>query len=342
MSRVRVLPYLVLLALHGCDEFDPALYQQVELAARQGADACREASAPELVSSPEFVRVDLAALDDSWQVANCAEGLAPGNDGFFAVDMEQGQKFHFHVNALDAIDPVLYVVDSCDERVCQPLNAAASCPGGKEHLSFVAPRAGRYYVGVDGADPGGGEVELLAISPRCGDGEKEHSEACDDGNRRAGDGCDSSCRLEIAPAQHVEREPNDDLSGGNVLAVGALPATLTVRGMIEGPCDPEVFTFGVPSPAEVSVRVLGPAGAGCAVHPELRVELQLLSGSISVARGLPEDDACPSLPPYALLPEDDAARPVSAETTYHVRLAALGPEGVPPIDYTLEIDLVPR
>jgi hypothetical protein len=130
MNRARPLYWLLPLALGGCDEFDPDLYREAGRSVRESADACQEASAPMIDSSPDFMRLDLAALDDSWQVANCAEGLAPGNDGFFAVDMEQGQKFHFHVNAIDAIDPVLYVVDSCDERVCQPLNAA-SCPGSK-------------------------------------------------------------------------------------------------------------------------------------------------------------------------------------------------------------------
>jgi cysteine-rich repeat protein len=341
MSRARPL-YWLLLALHGCDEFDPDLYRQAELSVRESADACREASAPMIESSPDFMKLDLATLDDSWQVANCAEGLAPGNDGFFAVDMEQGQKFHFHVNALDAIDPVLYVVDSCDERVCQPLNAA-SCPGSKEHLSFLAPRDGRYYVGVDSADPGGGHVELLAISPVCGDGEKQHSEACDDSNLADGDGCDARCRLEIAEANHVAIEPNDDLPGANVLTVGELPATLRVSGVLEGACDPEVFTFSVPRAAEAAVRVLGPTGEVCSELGELRMELQLLSGLISVAQGQPtEDNACPSLSPYAMRPRDDDSQPVWAEDTYHVKLAGRGPQDAAPFEYTLEIEIAPR
>lgn len=343
MSRARAVVWLLAFALHGCDEFDPALYERVELSAHQGSDDCREDEVPTLESSADFTRLDLAPLDDSWQVANCAGGLAPGNDAFFAVDMEQGQKFHFHVNALDAIDPVLYVVDSCDERVCQPLHSA-SCPGSKEHLSFLAPRKGRYYIGVDSADPGGGNLELLAISPVCGDGDKQHSESCDDANNASGDGCDARCRLEIPAAHHLAMEPNDDLPGANVLQVGDLPATLSVRGVLEGPCDPEVFSFSVPRAAEAAVRVLGPTGAACTkLNPEVRIELHLLSGLVSVAQGQPtEDNACPSLPPYALLPARGTAEPAWDESTYHVRLATRGPEDAPPLEYVLEIDIAER
>lgn len=343
MKSARILSSIGLIALAGCNEFDPRLYEQVELAAsaRASSDSCVEATVPLITSSPDVAQVDLASMDDSWQVANCAQGRAAGNDGFFAVDMEQGQKFHFHVNALDLIDPVLYVVDSCDERVCQPLNSASSCASDKEHLSFLAPRTGRYFVGVDSTDPGGGRVELLAISPVCGDLEKQHSESCDDGNLEGGDGCDERCRLEIPRSQSLAQEPNDDLPGANVLNIGALPTAFSVRGVLEGPCDPEVFTFTVPSAAHATVRLLNAAGTPCAgLHPELAVDLQLLEGLVSVAQGQPSpDNECPSLPAHPLQPATDSAQPAWLSTTYHVRIAAHGPADVPALEYVLEIDI---
>jgi cysteine-rich repeat protein len=341
MMRALVPCSLALLSLSGCNEFDPQLYRQVELAAAASSDNCIEADVPLVSSSPEFVQLDLAEMGDSWQVANCAEDRAAGNDGFFAVDMEQGQKFHFHVNALDAIDPVLYVVDSCDERVCQPLQSASSCPGDKEHLSFLAPRAGRYFVGVDSVDPGGGRIELLALSPVCGDGDRQHSEACDDGNLDGGDGCDERCRIEIAASHELAQEPNDDLPGANVLAVDALPASLRVRGVIEGPCDPEMFTFTVPRPAHATVRVLDRDGNACAgLDPERRIDLQLLQGQTSVVQGQASaDNECPSVPAHPLEAASARAQPAWLGSSYHVRLAIRGPTDTAPFEYLLEIDI---
>ena len=181
----------------------------------------------------------LDALVDDWQVPNCGFERAMGNEGFFAIELAAGEKLHVHVNAIDDIDPVVYVVDGCDERACQPLNAANHCSSAKEHLSFLAPRPGRYLVGVDSVDPGGGRVELLAVLPACGDGEKQHGEACEDGNRVAGDGCDPHCRFELNASERAELEPNDDLAGGNVLSVEATGSPFVARGRLEGGCDPE-------------------------------------------------------------------------------------------------------
>lgn len=344
MSRSRLLlalPFACLLPGSGCDGFDPALYQRA--LTRQSSDACVERDVPLLPSSAEFVRLDLADYDDSWQVATCSDGQALGNDVFFAVDMQQGQKFHFHVNALDAIDPVLYVVDSCDERVCQPLNAASSCPNDKEHLSFLAPREGRYYIGVDSADPGGGRVELLALSPQCGNGVKEHSEACDDGNVHSGDGCDRRCRIEIPASDRAAQEPNDDPSGGNVLALGPAPSTFRVRGTIESPCDPEVFSFASPEGARVTVRVLDAAGEACvAPPPEVHLDVQLLEGLTPIAVGQAGGDgACPAIASRALRPAESADAPPWVPASYHVRLATRAPADAPPLPFTLELRLEP-
>ncbi len=342
MKPEVVAPLIALAVFAGaCDAFDPELYQRAERNST-AFDSCSENDVPVMVSSAKLVTLDLGDYDDSWQVANCAIGRADGNDAFFAVDMDEGQKFHFHVNAIDAIDPVLYVVDGCDERVCQPLHAASSCSTNKEHLSFLATHAGRYYVGVDSADPGGGKVELLVISPECGNGEKQHSEACDDGNTDALDGCDSSCRIEIPASDRNEEEPNDDFGAANLLSIGALPSRFVVRGMLADACDLETFTFTAPAEATVSAQVLDATGAACASRPELNLDLQLFQGLTRVAQGkVSEDDACPTLEAQPMRAGDSRALPWD-EATYHLRLSGTGSETAMPFAFTLAIELEPR
>lgn len=351
----RLLSICTLL-LAACDMYDPGLYRDAQGVAR-AADACSVADVPLLTPSNAVLAVTLESLDDSWQVANCGSLRAEGNDGFFAVDIDAGRKVHFHVNAVDPIDPVLYVVDSCDERGCQPLHAASHCPGDKEHLSFIAPRTSRYYVGVDSVDPGGGRIELLAIAPRCGDADKEHSESCEDGNTKTGDGCDAFCRHEIVESGRNEVEPNDDLSSGNVLGVlgvasGAAdddaPAErrFSIVGTLEGPCDPEVFSFAVASEHVASIRLLAGSGdAQCrSLDPQLEVEMRLFEGlsMVAQARSATPERACPSIEGERLAQAENATVAPAAEATYHIELRALGPIDAAPLDYTLEIELEER
>jgi cysteine-rich repeat protein len=316
--------------------FEPALYQQAQSLAI-ASDVCIEADVPVLEPSSGLVQMTLDGMSDDWQVPNCGIESALGNDSFFAVDLEAGHKLHVHINAIDAIDPAVYIVDSCDERVCQPLNAASYCPGGKEHLSFIAPASQRYFVGVDAVDPGGGRVEVLAIAPQCGDGVKEHGEPCEDGNQARGDGCDDYCRNEVAASERTELEPNDDLASGNVLTVsGDAGTTFRVRGTQEGPCDPEVFSFDRAAETVATIRLLDAAGAACA---SADAELILYQGFVEVARATADAEGCLALHDVRL-----GARPVlgaapAASSTYHVQLRALPTSEPVPFSYTLAIDL---
>jgi cysteine-rich repeat protein len=325
--------------LAGCDMFDPALYRQAQ-SLEVASDACIEAAVPLLQPSAALVPMALDGMSDNWQVPNCGASAAVGNDSFFAVDLEAGRKLHVHVNALDAIDPVVYIVDSCDERVCQPLNAATRCPGGKEHLSFVASRTDRYFVGVDSLDPGGGRVEVLAITPQCGDGAKDHGEPCEDGNLARGDGCDAACRNEIAGSDRAELEPNDDLASGNVLLSFGEASSLRVRGTLEGPCDPEVFTFDVPSQANVVVGLLDAEGVGCAAPGAVAIELVLYQGFVEVARAVSGAQGCVGLPVVPLKAREQAGALPAAETTYHVQVRSLITDEPIPLGYTLAFELL--
>lgn len=325
--------------LAGCDMFDPALYQKAQ-SLEVASDACIESAVPLLQPSAGLVPMALDGMSDNWQVPNCGTAAALGNDSFFAVDLEAGRKLHVHVNALDAIDPVVYIVDSCDERVCQPLNAASHCPGGKEHLSFIAPRTDRYFVGVDSLDPGGGLVEVLAITPQCGDGAKEHGEPCEDGNSARGDGCDAACRNEIAANDRAELEPNDDLATGNVLVSLGEAASFRVRGTLEGPCDPEVFSFDVPFHANVVVGLLDAEGIGCAAPGAVAVELVLYQGFVEIARAVSDAQGCVGLPVMPLEARVEAGALPEAASTYHVQVRMLTTDEPIPLGYTLAVELI--
>jgi cysteine-rich repeat protein len=323
----------------GCDMFDPALYQEAQ-SLEVSSDACIESAVPLLQPSAGLVPMALDGMSDNWQVQNCGTAAAIGNDAFFAVDLEVGRKLHVHVNALDAVDPVVYIVDSCDERVCQPLNAASRCPGGKEHLSFVAPRTDRYFVGVDSLDPGGGLVEVLAITPQCGDGAKEHGEACEDGNTARGDGCDAACRNEIGASDRVELEPNDDLTSGNVLVSLGEVTSFRVRGTLEGPCDPEVFSFEVPRQTNLVVGLFSAEGDGCAAPGAVAVELVLYQGFVEIARAVSDAQGCVGLPVKPLQARVESGALPEAASTYHVQVRSLITDEPTPLGYTLSFELL--
>jgi cysteine-rich repeat protein len=334
-----IFPSAALIALTACDMFDPDLYRNAQSLAI-ASDVCIESAVPVLGPSQGVVQMMLDDMNDDWQVPNCGQQPALGNDSFFAVDLEAGRKLHIHVNAVDALDPTVYIVDSCDQRVCQPLNAASYCPGGKEHLSFLAPLTDRYFVGVDSVDPGGGRVEVLAIAPVCGDGTKDHGEPCEDGNTDRGDGCDDYCRNEVVASERTELEPNDDLASGNVLASIDGAARFVVRGKLEGPCDPEVFSFELARPATASVRLQSPSGDDCVVLGAGNgVELILYQGLLEVARATSDVRGCVALEVGTFpAPVAPGVRP-AAPSTYHVQLRALPSDEPAPFSYALAIEL---
>jgi cysteine-rich repeat protein len=331
MNRSALLLALLPCAL-ACDEFDPALYMAAESNTTELSNSCASDDVPLMVPDGQFFRVNLEPLGDTWQVDNCTEQGAEGNDGFFAVDMEAGRAYHFHINAIDVIDPVVYVVDSCDERVCRALNTAATCASDREHLSFVAPRTARYFIGVDGTDAGGGTVEVLAVAPACGNGDKEHSEACDDGNREDGDGCSAECRLELTRSGREAREPNDDFISANFIGLQEA-GEFSVRGDVDSPCDPEMYALRPSVDLTLSAHVLGPDGDPCdGISPEVTLELELFEGQESIARDRTVG-ACPELTDEPLVAERDG-EPLQ----YFVRLTSLGSD-IPTIEYTLDVTL---
>ncbi|MBO6939158.1 MAG: DUF4215 domain-containing protein [Deltaproteobacteria bacterium] len=307
---MRRLALLVLLA--GCDLFPPELLEQDGGApdARAPAvvamsDECGDAPVleQEVVNAP----IDLRARTDGFDGALC--GLdAPGNDAFFAIPMEAGEKWHvhLHVRATLGFDPTLAVLDGCGTCAAAIDHCAVD---QEEHLTFVAPADGTYVVAIDGRLSGGGVYDLLVSQPVCGDGGvPEHSETCDDGNTTDGDGCDSRCRAELASGDG-EVEPNDDPTGANVLA-----APGSFAGYIGGRCDEDHFV--VAHGGGRLVATLGGQDGSCA-SPSATLELLDAAGTV-LATGTPEGELCARLeataPPGELLlrvdadPQSDAFR----------------------------------
>jgi cysteine-rich repeat protein len=194
-------------------------------------DATMEAPAPAAFSDrcegiPALMSSDSISLDidttklkgDYSELVACVGHELPGNDGFVAVDMMAGDKWHVHVNPAPGMnfDPAVYILASCDERACS---------------------------------------KVLIFRPVCGNGANEHSETCDDKNTTSGDGCDSLCRKELSAATVTEAEPNDDPRAANVLAVAGRPGGITVMGIVASRCDHDMYSVTLPATGTIRATV---------------------------------------------------------------------------------------
>ncbi|WP_428263797.1 PPC domain-containing protein [Haliangium sp.] len=274
------------------------------------ADRCDDA---QLLSLPagedhEVYRIDTTGLTDTArELSSCldpndANARWNGNEGFFAVDMQAGEKWHFHVDVLGdppVDDPAVYVLNSCDTRSCQPGDGSDVCGAGSaEHHSFVAGASRRYLIGVDSRGAGGAVYEIEVVRPTCGNGEVEHSETCDDGDLDPGDGCDELCHKELVPGDAVEEEANDDFTGTNRVLVDQATGELTVSGSLRVPCDFDLFAVDVPEGGSVEVEVLDANGNACAAGDPDNIELFLLNADGISLRGQGQPrggNLCPSI-----------------------------------------------
>jgi cysteine-rich repeat protein len=293
----------LVLAGAGCDVYDPALYRALDAgattpdggaAALAVSDRC-EQKVPLVRSSAAPFAVDTSKLGADYRAfAACAGGELPGNEGFVAIDMAAGERWHVHVSpALGSqADPAIYILPACDERTCQARSALDQCGAGQaEHMSFVAPRSAQFLLGIDSRQAGGGRFDVLVVRPTCGNGGMpEHAESCDDGNTVSGDGCDARCRSELAGATAAEVEPNDDAPGANVLLpapAAAGPAAITVSGRLGGGCDVDVFAVSVPAGGAIRAEVQGRAGRCADGNPPVRLTLLGAEGDVELGAGAP-------------------------------------------------------
>ncbi|NOY94691.1 MAG: hypothetical protein GXP55_26230 [Deltaproteobacteria bacterium] len=318
----------------GCSFFDPSLYQDEQLEDFPVADSCDGPVPVPVVAETFHGIVDLSGNRDEFNnLGSCVDNArTPGPDGFIAVPMRVGEKWHFHAKVIDGVgDPALYVLDSCDARSCQFGAGIDICGSGiDEHFSFISPRDTTYIVGLDDKGLGGGRYDLLVLHATCGDGNAEHSEGCDDGNRVPGDGCDEGCRFELAAAAD-EHEPNDDFTGANrpILTSGAG----SVLGLLEGRCDPDFFAVQVPEGGSVSVQMTTRAGSACAESsPASLLELVDQGGLDALGAGAnPAGSGCPAIDGEAFA----AGLPAGV---YYLRLTS--PDADTSLPYKLSIQVV--
>jgi len=287
-----MIRWLLLLLALGCDLFPADLYRQdgalPDATDRPEVSTVDECGGEVPALEQEVVNAPIDLSDDTNGDDGARCGLTtPGNDAYFAIPMAAGEKWHVHVQARPSLgfDPAIAVLDGCAGECVAAMDHCRT--DQDEHLSFVAPADGIYVVRLDGHLEGGGLYDLLVAQPVCGDGgAPEHSETCDDGNTESGDGCDSRCRAELGSGDG-EIEPNDDLTGANVLVAGS-----TVHGRIGGRCDQDYFVMahgGGPLVAVLGGRDDGPCAA-----PSASLELVDSSGTL-LASGAPEGTLCARL-----------------------------------------------
>lgn len=311
MNRTTV-EVLLLALLAGCSVSDPSLLDPLrddvegdggttdedaqmdvdmgDVDLRQGADSCGDMSGYVIGQRELGITVDTTRTTNQTTVP-CAPSA--GNDAFFGLDVVAGEVWHFHLSVApgsEAKNPVLYLLsEDCDDRAC--IQNSDACEGtGDEHFAFVAPSSGRWYLGIDSADSGGGVFTLDAYRPVCGDGMKEHGETCDSDEPSAcgGAGC-VNCRCRVSPTSPQEKFPNDNLYEANQIEMEG-NETLTITGGLAGPgsCDqstyPDVYTILIDDQEDLQVSLNDFSGTPCADFDSLPVNLSLLTSSGTQAR----------------------------------------------------------
>ena len=312
----------------------------------EAVDRCGDDSAFVITETIEQLRVDTRGLQNR-ETPPCAP--SGGKDGFFALDVQAGEYWHFHlavdpaVAGQEDLNPVLYLLqEDCDERRCDASRLSNACevaPGGAsafrdEHFAFIPSAPGRWYIGIDdeGANAGGVYV-LDAIRPSCGDGVRDHGESCE-----GEEFCNLDCRFDLGPMNSNEgqNEPNDNREEANALRLGPVPGEPGVQGLQiigdVGPaaqtCDyPDVFTFDVPAGGQVEVDALQRGGNECdgATPDDFAFDLFLedATGGTRSARDV-DENGCPRVDVSGL----EAGR-------YFVRLSDNRTEATRPINYSL-------
>ena len=266
------------LALCACSNADPSFFEALRDSGRdssEGVDGGGDAAVDTGPDGPQLVDrcgdrsafvitetsvfdVDTRGLGAETDVS-CAPSA--GNDGFFAIDVQAGEYWHFHLHDAsgDEVDrkPVLYLLDSgCDPRRCIQLSNQCG-DSGDEHFAFLPDTGGIWYLGIDDENAGGGLYTLQAIRPDCGNGVSEHGESCD-----GQPGCDSKCRWVLDSGRTQEQIPNDNVTEANVISLPPAGGELEITGDIGGSaaCNyPDMFAVVI-------------ADGGAALHVDIRAD----------------------------------------------------------------------
>ncbi|MFN7701877.1 MAG: hypothetical protein ACK5U8_28550 [Deltaproteobacteria bacterium] len=255
-------------------------------------------------------------------------------DAFFRIAANANERWHFHYRHVGAVDPALYILGTCDLRVCMDNQAVDLCDASAdEHLTFQPSAAGTYIVGIDAYGEEGLTGSLEVYRPTCGNGAREHSETCDDGDLEPGDGCDEQCRDEITSelTNRAELEVNDDFfSANHVLYTPGTP--LIVTGRIATSCESDWFAVDLASPSSLTTQLLADAEQSCAGRSDLpdpfTLELIAADGQTRLVRGALVD-GCPRVESSML-----------ERGRYFLRVFG-GVEGGRRFDYALRLTVTP-
>ena len=261
--------------------------------------------------------------------------------------MAAAERWHFHVRvpAMNPMnfDPSVYVLPmGCDDRACKPNASQDECGVGRdEHLTYIAPAAGRYIVVVDSKlSPGGGVWGVFALHPVCGNNKKEHSESCDDNNTNSGDGCSSACSTELRD-KGMESEPNDDAIGSNPILYQPGPTgTATVGGNLRHGCDFDMFSLAVPAGGSIEAALLDGNGAACADTNKLQLELIGVDQQSVRGAGMAGAAAGNTCPAITGDPMFTFARSLGAGT-YYLKVSQITRSSGETINYQLRAEVKP-
>ncbi len=338
------------LSVQGCGYFDPNLYLSlrsrdagidgfVEIADTGptgvvASGVCGDPATSVISATVNRIPVDTTPFHNTL-APNCSGHAALGNEGFLALDVVAGEYWHLHLQpdpadpASASRDPSIYLLSAgCDERACAESSDSCTGPDG-EHFAFVASTGGRWYIGVDDRNPGGGHYLLDVIHPSCGANGVEHGEACDDGNLDDRDGCDHLCRSELSEASRSERIPNKTPVEANVLLVPT-SGQMVVEGDIGGSdCFPDYFAVSVPDGASLDVTALDASELPCVDGVTARLSFSLLNADLTQVGGRRDINDCPVIAGRAL-----------AAGEYLIRLTASADQPRPE-PYRMSVRLTP-
>ncbi|MEM9068710.1 MAG: hypothetical protein AAGE52_09395 [Myxococcota bacterium] len=304
---MRTLACFVLVALAGCSLADPELFRRLadggETPDTGGVDAGMDAVVEEdsgttqpavdrcgtddvfvITDTMENIAIDTTAfVNDVGSLTGCGNLSTPGPEGFFAVDVTEGEEWHFHLRVDEANDPdptsrnpTLYVFNaSCSSTMCADDLLANFCDAQQdEHFAFTFETSGRFFIGIDDTNRGGGAYLLDAIRPNCGNGVPEHGEACE-----GQAGCSSDCRWMVTEDSREEQGFNFNFKEANRIVLPVATNELEVIadiGGFEGCGYPDVFAVDIPDGGRLEVEQRDGSGSPCSGvgSPDLTLTLR--------------------------------------------------------------------
>jgi hypothetical protein len=233
---------------------------------------------------------------------SCTGKPAPGADGFFAIEVEFGDTWHFHLSPDQeffddtgiARNPVLYVLDeTCDIRNC-PRGHDICERNSDEHFTYTSTDRNptTVHVGIDDRFEGGGVYTLQAIKVDCELDEVQHGKACVLGS----DDCDDRCRSLLDPRNPIETTVSHaEFTSANVIRFPDGESSVSIQGGIGG-CEPDFYALEVSDGARIEAALLTDDEEPCPEDAE-PVLLELFDSGLRLLEDAEPSsaEACPSL-----------------------------------------------